>query len=178
MKPYKEYMDNITVPGPLHQKLVSCSAVKSQASAAGESLSRDTGNSTLHDMISSPAHGGNRRKSRIAAIRRYAAAFACLAVVLACIYTAPHLWKKQTYLSDSPTTPDPCSPINLYLNLSPNLHLNLRLSLQASLQLSLQMSLQMSLQSDLFPFRRQDPTYLQDPAKLRTICSPMIFHIF
>ena len=94
MKQYKEYMDNITVPDPLHQKLVSCSAGKNPASAAGKSLSRDTGNSTLHDMISSPAHGGNRRKSRIAAIRRYAAAFACLAVVLACIYTAPHLWKK------------------------------------------------------------------------------------
>jgi hypothetical protein len=94
MKLYKEYMDNITVPDPLHQKLVSCSAGKNPASAADKSLSRDTGNSTLHDMISSPAHGGNRRRSRIVAIRRYAAAFACLAVVLASIYTAPHLWKR------------------------------------------------------------------------------------
>jgi hypothetical protein len=102
MKLYKEYMDNITVPDPLHQKLVSHApgkgpageTYKSPVLTAGKGLSCDTGNSPLNDTAGSLVHAGNRRSSRIAAARRYAAAFACLAVVLACICAAPHLWRK------------------------------------------------------------------------------------
>jgi len=103
MKPYKEYMDKITVPDSLHQKLVSCASGKSPAHTEGKSLSRDTDNSPLPDTVSSSVHSVNMRRSRIAAIRRYAAAFACLAVVLASIYAAPHLLKKADFSARQPS---------------------------------------------------------------------------
>ena len=87
MKSYKEYMDRITVPGPLHQKLVS------RASEKG----------TAGEAFKSPAQGTeNRRRGRVAAFRRYAAAFASLAVVLVCICATPHLWKKTASSDGQP----------------------------------------------------------------------------